>query len=42
VPCLQSYQDLKEHIKSDTVKKFVEYTAKARIAVFTTPVYVIE
>lgn len=39
---VQSWEDLKEHIKSETVKKFVEYSAKAKIAVFTTPVYVIE
>ena len=40
--CVQSYEDLKEHLKSDVVKKFIEFTAKEKIPIFTTPVYVIE
>ena len=39
---LQSYEALKEHLKSETVKKFIEFTAKEKIPIFTTPVYVIE
>jgi hypothetical protein len=39
---MQSYEDLKEHLKSDVVKKFIEFTAKEKIPIFTTPVYVIE
>ncbi|KAK9903230.1 hypothetical protein WJX75_000328 [Coccomyxa subellipsoidea] len=38
----KNIEALKEHIKSDAVKKFIEFTAEESIPTFTTPVYVIE
>ena len=42
LPGMQSYEALKDHLKSDAVKEFIKFTAKEKIPIFTTPVYVIE
>ncbi|CAL8465213.1 g4748 [Coccomyxa elongata] len=38
----KDWESLKEHLKGEAVRKFIEYISEENIPLFTTPVYVIE